>query len=94
MNDVAKAVDEASPLKNVTYDSFRGAAAEFFQATQDRGALTFEQAENGNKTLAIMYLNSDPSWTEHEINSAVVILELATKRCFEVFARNMPLEPN
>ena len=88
MSDEARGVDDESPLKNVTYDSFRGAAAEFFRATQDRGALTFEQAENGNKALAIMYLNGDSSWPEHEINSAVIILELATKRCFEVFAAN------
>lgn len=69
---------------NITYDEFRKNATEFFCATQDRSSLTHEQAENGNKALGLLYIGGNAAWTDQEINSAALILELATKRCFEV----------
>ena len=75
---------------NISYDEFRKSAAEFFKATLDRSSLTEEEADNGNKALGLLYFGHSNDWTEQEINSSVIILELAMKRCMEVsFARIM-----
>lgn len=74
-------------FKDTSYNQFRKSAAEFFKATQDRTACSHEQAENGNKALGLLYVGGR-GWTEQQDNSAVIILELATKRCMEVFLAN------
>lgn len=71
-------------FQNVSYEQFKAEAAVFFRSTHDRRALTWEQAENGNKTLGLLYLGQDPSWQPHERHSAVIILEMATQRVLEV----------
>lgn len=71
-------------FQNVTEDEFRKAASEFFKATHDRAAIRPDQAENGHKALTLMYFGHHESWSEMQVHSAVLILELAAKRVFEV----------
>jgi len=71
-------------FSNISEDEFRKSAAEFFRATQDRAAIKPDQAENGFKALTLLYFGHDESWTERQIDSAVIILKLAGKRVCEV----------
>lgn len=77
---------------NVSENEFRGAAAEFFRATQDRSAIRPDQAENGHKALTLMYFGGHESWSEVQIHSAALILELAAKRVFEVELANIGMK--
>jgi hypothetical protein len=82
-------MSDSTTFSGVSYYDFRKNAAEFFCATQDRAALTPEQADGGNKCLSLLYIGASDDWTEREISSAVIILQLATKRCVEVALANI-----
>lgn len=79
-------------FSNVSENEFRGAAAEFFRATQDRSAIRPDQAENGHKALTLMYFGHHESWSEMQVYSAVLILEMAAKRVFEVELANIGVQ--
>lgn len=73
-----------STLHNVSYDQFKAAASEFFALTQRGQQVTHEEAESGFKALSIFYFNGSNEWSEFELYSAAVILELASTRCLEL----------
>lgn len=75
-------------FSNISNSEFRKAASEYFLATEDRYAVTTEQAENGHKALVLMYFGHSDDWTERNVTEAVMILEIATKRMVEVTAVN------
>lgn len=79
-------------FSNVSENEFRGASAEFFRATQDRSAIRPDQAENGHKALTLMYFGHHESWSEMQVHSAVLILEMAAKRVFEVELANIGVQ--
>lgn len=71
-------------FNNVTNNHFKQQASEFFQMTQDRSAVTFDQAVNGNRALALLWLGRTDDWTEQQIQESMIILDLASKREMEI----------
>lgn len=84
-----KELEATTTFNNITYDYFYAQAGEYFKATQDRKAITHEQAISGNKALCLLYLGQTDDWTDVQLHQAVIILELATKREFEVALVNI-----
>ena len=76
-----------SPFKDVSYRQFMESAATFFEATQKRSCFLVS-ADNGFKTLILLYFGHDDKWTSDEVNESVNIIKAAVKRLTLVEKRN------
>jgi len=70
-------------FSNVSYSDFKSSASSFFKRTEDRSAVTLEQAENGTKAIALLWLGRS-EWTDIQIHESKIILNLVTRREAEV----------
>ncbi len=60
-----------------TYDEFKQAAGEFFRGTEDAGV---DATESGQKILNLIWLQRRDDWTEMQVHSSTIVLELVEQR--------------